>query len=120
MSRDEFETLLGSLAAQYTDACAEELAALERETNDQRVLDASEACETNAAYNSGLVSGTNKELRELQVKMALLNDPPHQERVSYANAAILARKAATMRRIGIENEIQLWRSWLASQGGNDG
>jgi len=118
VNRDEFETLLGSLAAQYTDACAEELAAIHAEIDRNRQVSDNETWTLYAAYDASLISGKNAEMRKVQCDKTLLSAQGHQQRISDASAAALEHKAATMRRIGIENEIKLWHSWLVSQGGD--
>ena len=115
MNQDEFETLLASLAAQYADACQAEMEALANEGSTERLRDSNETAVLFIAYQAGRVSGKNPEQRKVQVEFAL-SEGAHQDYVINAALATLARKRATMFRVGIENESKLWRAWLASQG----
>jgi len=116
MTLDEFMSQLAALSTQYTDACAEELAAMEAETQAAyRDVDA-ELEAMAAAHASGEINGKNAELRKLQTQAALRVRPDYTLAVAQHEVAVLARKAATMRRVGIEHEIKLWRAWL---GGRD-
>lgn len=118
MNREEFETLLGSLAAQYADACCEEIEALAAEVDSTRAAKENETCTLGDAYGLGKITGRNAELRKTQLQQALLQAEQHQQLISLRDIAVLARKRASMVRVGIEYEMKLWRSWLASQGGD--
>jgi hypothetical protein len=118
MTRDEFETLLGSLAAQYTEACGTEMAALVVEGETERTLKSNESRLLWHAYDAGLISGKNAEQRKAQASEVLFGSDHHRHCITLHAAAVIARKEATMTRVGIEYEIKLWRAWLASQGGD--
>jgi 3-methyladenine DNA glycosylase Mpg len=115
MTRDEFETLLGSLSAQYAEASAEEVGALEIESVTKRELDWTEARIVNEAYENGAIYGKNPETRAVQTTSLLQDHPIYRSMVSALEDATTARKLAAATRIGIEYEIKLWRAWLAGR-----
>jgi len=119
MTLEDFMDQLAALASRYKDACAEELVALSEETQTEHLVAASENGVLVHAYEAGFISGKNAEQRKLQSDEILLKAPGYQMHLSQHNVVVLARKAATMRRIGVENEWKMWRAWLAGQGGND-
>lgn len=118
MNQDEFETLLASLASQYAEACQDELVALDSEGSMERLRDNNEMAVLFTAYQAGRISGKNAEQRKAQAGFAL-EEGGQQDYVIKAALATLARKRATMVRVGIENEWKTWRAWLTSQGGNE-
>ena len=117
MIQDEFETVLSMMAAQYADACAEEIIALEDEAKNKRHIDNLKTRLQMFAHDSGTISGRNKEMRDLQATSVLEQSETYQQDHRYFDQTVSIRKAATMKRIGIENEWKMWRAWLASQGG---
>lgn len=117
MNQDEFETLLASLASQYAEACEQEIEALTVEAAKERAVSMQKTLMLSEAYGLGKITGKNAELRKVQRDNWLLQSVDHQTSVQTRDVAILARKWATMVRIGIENEWKTWRAWLVSQGG---
>ena len=115
MTRDDIETLIAQLAAQYQTACEAELEAIKDEMTAQRLFSAAETEALSVAYDAGRITGKNAELRKVQCNEALLVSGHYNTRLSEHELAELERKAATMARIGIENEWKTWRAWLASQ-----
>jgi len=120
MTQDEFETVLSSLASQYTDACADEVAAMEAEVKAERHATGFRVRLLSDAYAIGVISGKNAEQRDLQSAQYLLDATEYQVDCVTADSAQISRKAAMMRRVGVENEWKMWRAWLAGQGGSNG
>lgn len=115
MNRDDFETLLGSVAAQYEEAYTREIEALRHENRAEYDVLASRVSLLTAAYDAGEIGGRNAEIRSLQKDGVLLASGVHAALVGLHSRLVTVRKAATAERIGIEHEIKLWRAWLASQ-----
>ena len=120
MTQDEFEVVVSSLMAQYADVCTDEIAALKAEAKAEQQASGLKTRLLSDAYAIGSINGKNAEQRALQCDEYLLDATAYQADRLIADAAQITRKAASMRRIGVENEIKLWRAWLAGQGGNNG
>lgn len=119
MPRDEIETLIAQLAAQYQTACEEEIEALRDEVVNQHAFDDLEARLLLHAYETGAISGKNAEIRKAQSADALQRSQTYVEDRDNLAGLVIARKAATMYRVGVENEWKTWRAWLYSQGGSE-
>ena len=62
MNRDDFETLLGSVAAQYEEAYTREIEALRHENRAEYDVLASRVSLLTAAYDAGEIGGRNVQL----------------------------------------------------------
>jgi len=118
MIQDEYETDLAALVAQYTEACAEEMVAVELEMRTTRQAASRKTALLSIAYEMGEIAGRNAETRQLEADAVLDRNAAYVADIANADRATLDRKVATLKRNGIEMEMKLWRAWLSQSGGD--
>ena len=119
MDQADFEHARHTLVKYLEDCINHEMDCLTAELATQRALTNLKTQLLSLAYDTGMISGKNAEMRAVQAEGVLLDHEGYQSLIVEAERASTTRKAATLHREAAEREIGLIRAWLYSQGGHD-